>query len=292
MSPGYPPLEELDSLSEATFRTYHLGRRAVVLRNALAGVPAVTRWDADYLRRVVGHQSVKVKETSHLGGSPSRRMTLTRFLDQLQEPGPERDAPRSYLHDTPLLVEGTALLSDLHNLPLGLLPRWYRASWWRFALFFIGAPGSLTPLHFDSLETHNLFFQIRGRKRFIVVPPEAADRCYKRGWRWSNVDAERPDLRRYPRFAECGAKESTVGAGDMIYIPPRSFHQVRGLDPTISFNLDWHTTASAWRGVAAVFRGMPPAHVATNVVHALGLTTHLPARMLYPILRRHLEEID
>ena len=225
MSASYPVLDIVDTLNGDEFRSRYLDRRPVVLRDALADCRAVARWNAAYLRRSAGQQPVKVKQASQGGGSPFCRITLAAFLDRLEVKPASPDTPMPYLHDTPLLTEGSTLLDDLHGLPLDWLPAWYRDRWWRFALFFVGAPGSLTPLHFDSLETHNLFFQISGHKRFIIVPPDAVARCYRRDWRWADVDAERPDLLRFPRFEHIGARECTLGTGDMLYIPPRAFHR-------------------------------------------------------------------
>lgn len=290
-TPRYPGLECVETLTAERFRGGYLGRRPFVWRGALAASPAIRRWSFDYLRRHAGDRPVKIKERSHLGGTPVSRTTLRRFLDRLDEEA-DRGPALPYLHDTLLLERGSRLLRDLGEIPAGLLPPWYRSDWWRFALFFVGAPGSLTPLHCDSLLTHNLFFQLRGRKRFIVVPPEHGACCYARDWRWSRVDAERPDLARFPRFGEARPRECTLGPGDLLYLPPRSYHQVRGYDRTVSFNLDWHTRRSAWRGVAAGRHGMPASAVWTNAIHAVGLTTGLPARAVMPLLARHFRRVD
>ncbi len=298
MTCRYPPVERRTELSRDEFYRRYVGREPVVVEGAIGECPAVNRWTIRYLTDAAGDASVKVKLDSAGAPDDVRTMRLSEYATMLGDHEQRRsagelpdDQPPPYLHDTPLLTRRAELLDDLIGFPADLLPRWYRNSWWLFALFFVGSANSLTPLHFDSLETNNLFFQVSGRKRFIIVPPKNREYCYRRVWRWSEVDAESPDLDRFPLFRNAEARECTLGPGDAVYIPPAAFHQVRGLESSVSFNLDWHTRSSALSGVAALARGMPFGCVVYNGIHALGLCTGLPARILYPLCRPHLETV-
>ena len=222
-------------------------------------------------------------------------MVLSHYLDSLKryEDGRAKDsaflgARPPYLHDVPLMNILAGADSDLAEVPAAYFPNWYGNQWQNFAQFFLGPSGSLTPLHFDTLLTHNLFFQVAGRKRFILVPPEQAKYCYRQSWRWFAVDAEAPDYAVHPLFRKAMLLECIVGAGDMLYLPPGTLHQVRSLDFAISFNVDWHTRSSALRGVAAVMSGMPRKNLIYNFLLALGLCTGVPAGRILPFYRSYL----
>ena len=83
-----------------------------------------------------------------------------------------------------------------------------------------------------------------------------------------------------------------IGPGEILYLPPGSFHEVRSLESSISFNLDWHTRRSAIRGSLAVFRGMPLRYVFYNLMHAVGMCGRIPCRWVYSLLRLHLNTVD
>lgn len=299
MSIEYPPIDRREGLRPDEFCRRYVGREPVVLAGVIAGLPALARWTLESLVERAGSVEVRVKRDSATQPTAVQSMSLRRYSELLRQHEADSAAGRidagavpPYLHDTLLIADHPELLLDLGGFPAQLLPAWYHRQWWRLALCFIGGLNSLTPMHCDTLQTHNLFFQVLGHKRFIIVAPEDRRQCYRRGWRWSSVDAEAPDYDRFPRFRAADARECTLGPGDAVYIPPRAFHQVRGLDRTISFAVDWHTRRSALAGVAAVLRGMPISQALHNGLHTVGLLTGLPISVLYPLYERHLRGVD
>jgi ribosomal protein L16 Arg81 hydroxylase len=53
------------------------------------------------------------------------------------------------------------------------------------------------------------------------------------------VDAEAPDLARFPRFAHAQPWAATLDPGDVVYIPRRWWHHVRALSKATSVSLWW-----------------------------------------------------
>jgi lysine-specific demethylase 8 len=53
------------------------------------------------------------------------------------------------------------------------------------------------------------------------------------------VDAEQPDLARFPLFGSAPYFELTLHAGDMLYIPPRWWHYLRSLSTSFSVSFWW-----------------------------------------------------
>lgn len=295
----YPELERRGQLDPDEFHREYVGKRPVIFTDAKRLWGPIQHWTLEYFRQLAGHVEVKYRPGYKLGPHSTERLPLRAFLDAVADYERDRAAGTlapgrfpPYLHDTPMLEMAPALSADLAHFPSHYLPRWYHRDWARFLLFFIGPSDTLTPLHFDTCETNNLFFQVVGRKRFIVVPPERRDSCYAYDWRWSKVRAESPDYDAYPRFRDASPFQCEIGPGEILYIPPGAFHEVRALEPSISFNLDWHTRRTAFRGTAAVMRGMPLRYAFYNVVHAIGMAGGIPCRWVYPLLRLHLSVVD
>jgi hypothetical protein len=287
---------------EEFFAEYVAKNRPVVMPGALNGCRALSRWTLDHLRAAAGQRTVQLKEgltESGVGGLKTVSATLDDYIGRLEayESELRRGAAHAskrppYLHDVPLADLLPEAADDLGGFPAEYFPRWYRRDWWKFAQFFLGPSHSLTPLHFDCLLTHNLFFQVAGRKRFILLPHGQLPYCYRYRWRWCGVDAENPDYARHPLYRHARPLECVVEPGDLLYMPPGLLHHVRGLECAISFNVDWHTPDSALKGILALVRGMPLKNVYYNAVIAFGLCTGISARRLLPWYRSYLNYVS
>lgn len=100
-----------------------------------------------------------------------------------------------------------------------------------------------TYLHFDDI--HNIFVQIRGRKRFILFPPSNYLSFYpairESGYSpaWSKVNPTKPDLVSYPKFPWQDKIEVILEAGEILYIPPLWWHHVTAIEENISLTF-WY----------------------------------------------------
>ncbi len=282
-------------LSPEEFRAEYVGRKPVVMRGAVLDMPAISTWSAAHLAAVAPDRQVRLKVGTVSDGRTAN-VTLADYARELaaweatvgdDDPGD----PPGYLHDVPLLSLIPALRRDLEPFPDAYFPRFFRDRWWQFTQFFVGPSRAQTPLHFDTLLTHNLFFQIQGSKRFVMVADAERDKCYTYDWRWAAVDPEAPDLERYPRFGDATVLTCDVEAGDLFYMPPGTLHKVTSPGASISFNLDWHDRASALRGIAAVRDGMPLTNLRYNLLFALGIAG-LPRGLVMPGLRSYYSYIS
>jgi ribosomal protein L16 Arg81 hydroxylase len=103
---------------------------------------------------------------------------------------------------------------------------------------WFGPKGAISPLHGDRL---NVFMtQVIGRKRVKLISSEALHLVYNfenfAGF-FSEVDVEKPDLERYPRFAEPEIIDVVLEPGEALLIPVGWWHHVRSLDVSISVSL-------------------------------------------------------
>jgi hypothetical protein len=156
----------------------------------------------------------------------------------------------------------------------------------------MGPTGSLTPLHFDTLCTHNLFFQVVGKKKFILIPSSFRDNCYVYNWRWAKVNPQKIDDDTFPLFNDVEIIEVIVGPGDLLYIPPGMLHQVHGLSRSVSFNIDWHTKKSARHGVLSFFKGAPAKNAFYNSLIFSGLSLNIPSKYIFPFYKSYLNYVS
>jgi mannose-6-phosphate isomerase-like protein (cupin superfamily) len=106
--------------------------------------------------------------------------------------------------------------------------------------------------HYDLKE--NIGVVVAGRRRFTLFPPEQIANLYvgpleltPAGTPISLVDPDRPDLERFPRFAEAAATAQTaeLAPGDAIYIPFHWWHAVDSLaDVNLFVNYWWNDAAA------------------------------------------------
>jgi|GEM_PF-3436032 lysine-specific demethylase 8 len=117
-----------------------------------------------------------------------------------------------------------------------------------FVQFFHGFSNkvfsSTTPLHFDPV--HNIFNQIRGRKKILLFPPSDYLSFYpaavddNRGLQdFSKVDPNLPNLELFPKFPWQDRIEVLLQPGEMLYIPPFWWHHVTAVDENISVSF-WY----------------------------------------------------
>jgi len=202
----------------------------VVLTRQMEGWGAL-RWTPEGLKArvasvVMGLQEGNMEQEPTVLGE----VGLHDYLDEIQretEPG----APKRYVAQFDLLETFPELARDIHFagvFPPGRLL--YTFGW-------IGPAGTVTGLHKD--DSNNILAQLHGRKRVLLYAPRNErwiypSRKYDYGARLSRVDAEAPDLDRYPLFRHAEREELVLNPGEMIFIPVCWWHQVRSLDVSIS----------------------------------------------------------
>jgi hypothetical protein len=101
--------------------------------------------------------------------------------------------------------------------------------------------------HFD--EASNVAVVVAGSRRFTLFPPEQLDNLYVgplhftiAGPPVSMVDLAKPDLARYPRFAEASRQAvfADLAPGDALFIPPIWWHSVTATAPfNVMVNYWW-----------------------------------------------------
>lgn len=262
----------------------------VVVRGGCARFAALRKWTPAYLAERAPNAQVMVKCFNRNGDRQIvHNMSMRAYVERIAGAAPDE---AGYCHDVPLFVQCEALADDLDEFPMKLLPGWYRQHWWRFCQFFMGPDGVGTPLHFDTLLTHNLFFQIRGEKRFTVIPFQYRNRCLREGWRWFGLDPGADGFEHDAAAKNIEFARVDLGPGDILHLPPGVLHHVRSRGGTISFNIDYHTRRSVIRALWQSLAGAPRANLYYNIVVATGLWLNVPAVRLMRFYRTYLNHIS
>lgn len=289
-------IDTVDTLSRDVFyKEYVNQEKPVLIKNQTRDWHALN-WDADYFKANEEGTKVAVK-TGDVSAGKRESMLLSDYVELLNQYEKDIEAGKDpanpgYLHDIPFFHVFPKFRKDIEPFPIHLFPKWYWHNWHNYIQFFMGATGSLTPLHFDTLGTNNLFFQVVGSKRFILIPAEQKDLCYIEGWRWAKFDPSNPDYEKFPKAKGVDIMDVVLSPGDILYIPPGMLHQVHGLSYSISFNIDWHTAKSARKGLVSALKGAPRKNVYYNFLSYLGLGLNVPSRLIFPYYKSYLNYVS
>jgi hypothetical protein len=229
----------IDNPSRAQLDRCIARNQPAVFRGLMTGEVAA-RWDLPYLRTKLGAQIVQVASNDRprlhwdpQAGLPIQGVPFSQFADAaFERPG----LLYRYLQDD---VNSIPALGDDYRLPSMIEEKGIQR-----AKFWLSAAGLVTPLHYDPADT--LHWMIRGRKRFRLYRP-GVRAYYPFSWKStapfiSQVDPDRPEPRRYPRFAraEAQAIDFDLQEGELLYLPTFWWHQVTSLAPVnISLNFVW-----------------------------------------------------
>jgi len=229
----YPEVDRQTNLSLREFRREYLyPGKPLVITGAIDGWRARSAWTLDYFRSRYGDTSITVHRLDgvHYRPDGTETMHLCSFIDAI-ETNDFETYPRYVRDDWRLFATHQELLRD-YEVPkyffdwFVFLPPFMRLIYPRI---FIGPKGALTPLHMDIWRTHAWLAQLVGRKRWVLFPPDQEKLLY--GY---SVQPRKPDLKKFPLFANARPVECTIGPGDLIFVPSGWAHEVTSLDATVS----------------------------------------------------------
>ena len=286
----YQQLGQINPHDKSIFNELYFHKKPVVIRGYFSGSTAVKNWGVNYFRKKYGGSQVKVYKgpTSH----PKKvLMYFKDYIDFLEAEETKQkeslgDENQLYLFNFQLMKLGKSVLDDLNVNPEFLLGQWYHKNWKRDLFFFFGNKYSRTRLHYDNLGTHNTFFQIVGKKSFILAEYSDVNKCYLNFPRntFSPINPENPDLKKYPLFKEATFYYTTLEPGDVLYMPPYTLHYVKGLELNISLNIDWHDRKS----ILEAFKNRRVRGLLChywNLISFLGVVCSVPNDWLYPLYK-------
>ncbi len=132
------------------------------------------------------------------------------------------------------IADHERFFSEFRGIPFGC----HESSYFK-ARVWVGTKGTRTPLHRDL--AHNLLLLITGNKSIRLVAPSAKRFVYShklcsRTPNFAELNLHRPDFRRHPLANNLTIYESRLVPGEILYIPPLWWHDVRNTELSESIN--------------------------------------------------------
>lgn len=227
-----------------------LPARAVMIPDMAANWPALERWTPEWLKSRLAEVAVGPL----LVPEPSEPITFERFVEQVFA-GSGPDAPPRYMFSLPFAAQAPEMRTDydvpacfgtaLRALPPPLAARYCGE-------MFLGAEGTATHLHQDILHTGFWMTVIWGRKRWALCAPESDPGKLSR-----DLDLFDPEVREALAREGIEVLLAEQDAGDTIYVPPRWWHQVENMRPTLAIS-EMIVDATAGPGLLARIAEIEP----------------------------------
>lgn len=247
------PIERLDPPPDpAAFAARWLAPRPSegTLPPVIVAGGSPVRWSPEELAALAGDAMVKigVQRRGNVFGAAAdgdaayriEPITLAEGLRRIQSADPDA---RYYIRRQHLEERLPALRERAGDLPWAPRPP-------EAAFIWISQAEIVSPLHMDT--ANNFFCQVHGRKRILLYSPNDFDRMYPHAVaevsHHSLVDAEAPDLARFPRFSGATCYEAILEPGDLLHLPAYWWHHVRSLD--VSISLSFLSAPDPWQQLA------------------------------------------
>ncbi|CAO2837242.1 unnamed protein product [Amaranthus hypochondriacus] len=218
---------------EAFLRDYYLLGLPVIISNSMDHWPARARWNSlDYLKRVAGGRTVPVEVGKNYLCSDWKQelITFSQFLERIKSSN--TSAVPTYLAQHPLFDQIKELRKDI------LVPDYCYAGGGELRSInaWFGPSGTVTPLHHDP--HHNIFAQVVGKKYVRLYAASLSEELYPHSETMlcnsSQVDLDNVDENAFPRVKDLEFMDCILDEGEMLYIPPKWWHYVRSLTPSLS----------------------------------------------------------
>ena len=241
----------------------------VVLRNTVVQTwSALTEWNLTYLATNMGTESLEaVKCTNNFvtfdpdGRTPLKlnislpfieaNMSTKSFFSCVQHPELCSDGflGHYYFGTVPKRLKKD-LKPDrfLYNLEKD-----YEA---KKQFMWISSAGMITHTHFD--QDFNIFVQLVGSKRFTLWSPSQHESLYIYPrvhplWHKSRINPTHPDPVSMRRFSRSRPLQVELDPGDMLFVPPYTWHYVETLTPSVSLST-WSHDYGLYDHMNAIYR--------------------------------------
>jgi hypothetical protein len=197
--------------------------------------PAMHKWSPDFFKALAPNKPFYIEEGNIFQNTTRfRAIRFDEYIDSIfYDRGLSKDEQPSYLADFDILGLCDSLPNDLDFSLIKAHSLHTRVNGW------IGPAGTVASFHIDWAD--NLFAQIHGSKLIKLISPKFNANMYPNkkfdaGSLLSSVDVDNYSPEEYPLFQEVEIHYTTLGPGEMLYIPYGWWHYLRALEPSVSVN--------------------------------------------------------
>lgn len=237
------PIKNLACPSLEHFAKEYLNKEEpVIITKGMDYWPALSTrpWSIRYLLEKVGGRTVPIELGSKYTDEAwsQKLMTVSAFVDTYILKEQSRDTQIGYLAQHQIFDQIPELRDDI-CIPtyccLGEKDEEPDMNLW------FGPEGTVSPLHHDP--KNNLLAQVFGYKYVRLYKKQETPFLYPHEDRLlentSQVNVENPDFEKFPSFANARYSECILKPGEMLFIPPKCWHFVRSLSPSLSISFWW-----------------------------------------------------
>ncbi|CAN8069403.1 unnamed protein product [Agarophyton chilense] len=216
------------------FSEFFKNDKPIVIRKLACSWPSVQKWcDPKYLGNRHGHRIVPIEYKSPSGRMEEKFSSLAEVIDMMTRKAHTEIRENIYMAQHPVLNYIPDLRNDVRTPQYLNVVGKTEAD---LVNLWMGSSGTGTKLHFDSAD--NILVQLVGHKEIVLIDPDQSHLLYQTNPNdnISPVDITKPDLVRFPRFAEAHGTTLRLEPGDGVYIPAQYWHWVRAISSSISIN--------------------------------------------------------
>jgi hypothetical protein len=206
--------------------------RPLVIEEWVNRWPCYPDWSFDFFGQILGDTVIKYQDRSNLSNhletfsDNTQESTFRDFLDAISLG--EKDI---YLIAHDKALDRIAFRNLLAQVPSS--PSFFNENLRDGRIFlWMGARGATTHMHRDL--NNGIVTQIRGRRRFSLIPSRQMDLVYNTSGFVSDVDFSNPDLDRFPKLKQATIITGILEPGQALFLPLGWWHYFEALEPTIS----------------------------------------------------------
>ena len=229
-------------------REYFLTGKPVVLEGIASQWPAVKKWTFEYLLERCGQDDIdvldghnwKVQATPGADAvdASERGMKMRELLSAA------RSGSGWYGSFMELIHKHDDMRGDIEwNFVRDYGCTSMQLPWQRNILAKMYVGGPLTSTSFHCAPVMNLYLQVYGRKRWVLVAPKFTPFMYpalSKGLNWqSRVDFRDPNYEEAPLYRYVDRYETVLEPGDVLWNPPWVWHGVQNLTESIAVSMWW-----------------------------------------------------
>ncbi|XP_046629896.1 bifunctional peptidase and arginyl-hydroxylase JMJD5 isoform X2 [Neodiprion virginianus] len=227
---------------EAFYKDIFHPKIPAVLKGCMEHWKALELWrNPEYLLKIAGVRTVPIEIGSHYTAEDwtQRLLTFSEFIvSYMTSDTPPKLgylAQHELFNQIPELMDDIAVPDYCNFTDSGVDAKSPDINAW------LGPKGTISPLHFDP--KNNLLCQVFGHKEVILFHPQQTSNLYpyktKLLTNTARVDPTKPDFQKWPKFEKAIGMTSTLGPGEMLFIPPGWWHHVTALSQSFSVSFWW-----------------------------------------------------
>lgn len=244
-------VDVVEDISYENFKKQYLSQlKPVIIKDGIASMPAVGKWDLDYLDNKIGKKEIEL-DHHH---SAKFKWSMEAFFIYLRSQ--DSKAEKQYLTQANIVKYFPGLLDDLSPYPIYGLPDWKCNSLLPRDMFYqnyqmellMGKKGTGFFLHYDRGFMNAFVGQICGEKEVVLLPPSDKKYLYplENEIARAEVDIWNVDEKAFPEIKHASPAFYTLQPGDLVYIPANWWHTTR--NKTFSIGVTFNSINKAnWK---------------------------------------------